>query len=90
MSVPEQASGQPHCTSRLAVASLVLSCVSLVTLAVPAIPGVICGHIALAKCRQDSQCGGEGLAKAGIIVGYVSIVLSVLMIVVWYAMGRPA
>ena len=89
MSVPERASGQSHCTSGLAVVSLVLSCVSLVTLAVPAIPGVICGHIALAKCRQDPQCGGEGLARAGIIIGYVSIVLSVLMVVVWYAMGCP-
>ena len=76
----------PQRTPGLAIASIILSCLSLATLGVTAIPGVICGHIALAKCRSDPQCGGEGVAKAGIIVGYVSMGLSALTIVGWYAM----
>ena len=35
-------------TSGLAIASIILSCLSLVTLGVTAIPGVICGHMSMA------------------------------------------
>jgi len=79
----------PQRISGLALASIILSCLSLVTLGVPAIAGVICGYLALAKCRQNAQCGGEGLARAGITIGYVSMGLMMLIVVVWWAMGWP-
>lgn len=56
-------------TNPLAITSLVLSLVGLVTW-ITAIPGVITGHIALRQLRRTGE-GGRGMALAGVIVGYV-------------------
>jgi hypothetical protein len=45
-----------------------------------AIPAVICGHIARRRAKADPErVGGEGLALAGMIVGYMGIALSLLV-----------
>lgn len=63
---------QPHRqVSGLAIASLTLSCLSIVIGPFGCIPGVICGHIARRECTQNWRVGGDGLALAGLIVGYV-------------------
>ncbi len=62
--------GPKRKTSGLAVASLVCSCATLVAGPLGAIPGIICGHLARARLRRDPSLGGQGLAKAGLIVGY--------------------
>jgi hypothetical protein len=60
----------------LAVTSLVLGILSLVTCVLTGVPAIICGHIALARARRDpGQYGGPGMALAGLILGYVSLVL---------------
>ncbi len=56
-------------TSPLAITSLVLSLVGLVTW-ITGIAGVITGHIALRQIRRTGE-GGRGMALAGVIIGYV-------------------
>lgn len=65
-----------------ATASMVLGILSLVMLGLlTAIPAVICGHMAKKKIKQDpDQFTGEGSALAGLIMGYISIGLNVLVI----------
>ncbi len=60
-------------SSNLALASLVLSCISLILGVIgiaTAISGVICGHIAMNKLKTNQLTTGKGKAKVGIIVGY--------------------
>ncbi len=63
-------------TSRLAIASLVCSLASLVT-CIGWIPGIICGHLAKSRIRRDSSLAGNGLATAGLIIGYLILVVEV-------------
>ena len=44
------------------------------------IPGVICGHLARRQCRLDPQLDGDGLAVAGLIVGYVFVAIHLAVI----------
>ena len=47
-----------------------------------AIPAVICGHIARSKIRKSGgTVGGKGIATAGLILGYIALVIG--------AMGIP-
>jgi len=44
-----------------------------------AIPAVICGHIARAKIRKSGGAlGGRGIATAGLILGYIALVLGIM------------
>src|SRR6266436_8714343 len=44
-----------------------------------AIPAVICGHIARSKIRKSGGAlGGKGIATAGLILGYIALVLGVM------------
>ena len=44
------------------------------------------GHIALKKIRASSgTLGGEGMAKAGMICGYISAGLGVLILIIYIA-----
>ena len=58
---------KPRRTSRLAIASIVLSLV----IPMGCIPGIICGHLALRKIEKDVSFRGRGLALAGLIIGYL-------------------
>ena len=71
---------KPSQTSGLAIASLVLSCLTVVIGPFGCLPGVICGHLARAECRRNSEKDGAGLALAGLIVGYVFIAVNVVII----------
>jgi Domain of unknown function (DUF4190) len=59
-------------TSVLAIASLICSLTCLGWL-----PGIICGHLARYKIRRDPKLTGNGLAMAGLIIGYATLILSV-------------
>jgi DNA-directed RNA polymerase subunit RPC12/RpoP len=63
-------------TSRLAIASLVCSLSSLIT-CVGWLPGIICGHLAKSRIRRNPTLKGSGLATAGLIIGYLILMLEV-------------
>ncbi len=65
-------------TSGLAIASLILSCLSIVLGPFGAIPGIICGHISRNECKKDQTLDGSGMALAGLIIGYIFSVLILL------------
>ena len=61
-------------TNVLAIVSLVTSIVGM------SLVGVITGHIGLNQIKKTGE-QGRGLAIAGLIVGYVALVLQILFIV---------
>jgi hypothetical protein len=81
---PYPPAGRP--TDGMAIASLVVSCVAAIGLCgygvggLLGIVGAILGHVARRRIRV-SGAGGEGMALAGIIVGWVAAALGVLAIV---------
>lgn len=76
--VPDQAGNYPAAagTNRLAIGSLVASAIGLVC-GIGSILGVVLGFIALNQIKNTGQAG-RGLAVAGIAVGAVSFVISIL------------
>jgi Domain of unknown function (DUF4190) len=67
-----------HCAHRnleSCLAVLSFPCGSLFT----AIPAVICGHVARSRIRKSGGAlGGKGIATAGLILGYIALVLGVM------------
>ena len=68
----------------LAIASLVLSILSIVIGPFGFVPGIICGHIARMKSRTESPPTSDGLALAGLIVGYVFLAVTVVIITAFF------
>jgi Domain of unknown function (DUF4190) len=67
-------------TNGMAVASLVLS-ISALFCGLPAILGIICGHVALGQINRRGE-HGRGLAIAGLVIGYVFVVLFLVFVVI--------
>ncbi|MBK0868277.1 DUF4190 domain-containing protein [Saccharopolyspora sp. HNM0986] len=65
----------------LSIASMVVSLVGLVcSLGIVLGPlGVILGHVALGQHKRNPMLRGRGMALAGVIIGWVVIVLWVLL-----------
>ena len=72
----------PPRTNTWAIVSLVCSLAAILTSGLSAIVGVILGHVALGQIRQTGE-QGAGLAKVGLIVGYVFVGLLVLAVIAW-------
>ena len=71
--------------SGLAIASLVLSCSSIFIFPLGFLPGIVCGHLARREIRRNPSLSGEGMANAGLIVGYLFLALSIAVgIIFWY------
>ncbi len=73
----------PPRTNGLAIASMVVSIVAFPLcwgglIAAPV--GAILGHVALKNIKNDPQTGGTGMARTGIIVGWIQFGLWILMI----------
>lgn len=65
----------PSAICSLVLALLSFFCGWLVT----AIPAVICGHVARSKIRKSGGAlGGKGVATAGLILGYIALVVGVM------------
>lgn len=73
-------------TSGLAVTSLVLSLLGC--FGITAIAGIICGHIARRRIRNDPSLTGGGLALAGLIIGYLGLLLCVVSLVMFVIRAR--
>ncbi len=68
-------------TNGMAVASLVCSLVAIFLGGIPAILGIIFGFVARSQIRKSNGSQkGDGLALAGIIIGFVSLALGILLI----------
>ena len=65
-------------TNGLAIAALVCGIAAFAT-GITCIPAIICGHMARGQIRRTGE-QGDGLAVAGLILGYVSIVLFVVAV----------
>ena len=70
----------PMSTNSLARASLILGVAEFFSMGLTAIPAVICGHLAKSEMRQTGQ-RGEGLATAGLVLGYMAIIFWGIVIV---------
>lgn len=67
-------------TNGLAVASLVCGLMEVFTLGITAIPAVILGHIARGQIRRNGE-RGDGMATAGLVLGWLGIAFFVLIVV---------
>lgn len=66
-----------------AIASLILGILGLVACwGVLSIPAIILGNQAMAKIREDPTLEGEGMARAGIITGWVGVAVAAVIIAV--------
>lgn len=64
-------------TEGTALASMVLSILSLVTGFITGLPAVFCGHLARSRIRRSGGAySGYGLAAAGLIIGYLTSIVS--------------
>lgn len=59
----------------------VLAIVSLVSAFFVSLAAIICGHIALSQIKRTGE-KGRGLAIAGLVLGYVGLVATIIFIVV--------
>ncbi|WP_433531174.1 DUF4190 domain-containing protein [Micromonospora sp. CA-263727] len=78
---PPPAYGYPQQTNSLAIVALVLSLIGIGS-CITAPIGAIMGHVAMRQIRERGE-GGEGLAKAAIIVGWILTALMAVLIVGW-------
>ncbi|MEW9548589.1 DUF4190 domain-containing protein [Nonomuraea sp. NPDC050783] len=69
-------------TNGMAVASLVLGIVGMISCGLTSIVGVILGHIALNRIKRSGE-EGQGLAVGGLVTSYVMIVINVLLLI-WF------
>lgn len=78
-------------TSALAIWSLVTGIISVLLiccLPITAIPAIICGHMAKVKIKESGgRLTGDGLALAGLIMGYASIVLFIVWLILFFVFG---
>jgi hypothetical protein len=75
---------EPRATSTTAVVSLIFGILSWVLLPViGAIVAVVCGHLARAEIRKSGGAlDGDGLAVAGLVLGWTHLALMVLAVLV--------
>ncbi|WP_460773987.1 DUF4190 domain-containing protein [Microbacterium sp. GXF7504] len=70
-------------TNTLAIVSLIASLAGVIVVAfVGQIVGIITGHMALSQIKQRGE-NGRGLALAGVIIGYVSLALYIVLAIVF-------
>ena len=75
-----------------AIWSLVLGILGLMCIGpFGAIPAVICGHMSLSKIKRSAGAlTGDGMALAGLIIGYISIGLMVVLLPLYAAIAIPS
>jgi hypothetical protein len=70
---------RPARTNGLAVASMACGIGQLFFWFLAAIPAVVLGHMARRQIRETGEAG-DGMAMAGLVLGYIGIVLTVLFV----------
>lgn len=69
-------------TNNCALAALILSISFVILGPFGSIPAIICGNLAMKEYRSAGIQEGRGMAKAGIAIGWIGLVLFVISIVV--------
>ncbi len=59
-----------------------LAIVSLVLAFFISLGAVICGHIALNQIKKTGE-NGRGLAIAGLVLGYLGLVVGIIVTIIW-------
>ena len=73
---------QPPPTNGLAIASFVLGLVGWVPCGIGSVVAIVLGFVARNQIREShGRQGGDGLALAGIVLGFVAITLLIAIIV---------
>jgi len=66
-----------------ALAGLILGILALFFSIVTGIPAIILGHLSLAEIKKSAgQLAGEGMAMAGLILGYISVALVPFLLII--------
>jgi len=68
-----------------AIASLVLVIVGIFGLFIVSIVAVVLGYVARREMRGDPALAGRGYATAGVVLGWIGIVLPIVVIALWFA-----
>ncbi len=78
-------------TPGIAIASLICGILSWVCVGLlAAIPAVITGHLALGRIKRSAGAlAGRGLAIAGLILGYISIVVMTVLLILFFTLLVP-
>ena len=85
---PAQAASPAPTVPALAIVSLVLGALGLLCFGLLAgLPAIICGHIAHGRIRRSAGAlRGGGLAIAGFVLGYLSLLGTLVLVGTWAAM----
>jgi len=67
-------------TNGLAIAALICGVAQVMAGPLTGIPAIILGHVARSRIRQTGE-QGDGLALAGLILGYVGLVLTIIVVI---------
>ncbi len=73
--------GSQRSTNGLAIAALICGVCQVFFWFLAGIPAIVLGHLARKQIRQSGEAG-DGMALAGLILGYVGLALTVLFVVV--------
>lgn len=83
--IPSVGQGSVSNTETLAGWSFGLSLGGLLCCAFASIPAIVCGHISLSRFRDNPMLEGKGFAIAGLIIGYLNILLTIAAIVIFWS-----
>ncbi|MCB0707538.1 MAG: DUF4190 domain-containing protein [Saprospiraceae bacterium] len=74
-------------TDGFAIAALVCGIVGFFTFGMLSVLAIVFGAISKSRIKKDPSLDGYGMAQAGFILGIVAIALSVLLIILFLALG---
>lgn len=81
----------PRRTSGLALASLGLGLVGLfIAPLIASTIAIILGHLARRDLRRDSTLAGNGFALAGIVLGWIGVVIGIVFLILLFAIVSGA
>ncbi len=92
LSYQGQYPNQVQTANGMAIASMVLGIVGILSVfcycfgLIPSILAIIFGHIAKGQIRRG-QGSGDGMALAGLILGYITVVFTVVALIFFFAVG---
>jgi len=67
-------------TNGLAIAALICGVAQIAAGPLTGIPAIILGHVARSRIRQTGE-QGAGMALAGLILGYIGLVLAIILVI---------